>query len=166
MASSTQASFSQALIVRVDPESRAFDGDLMRRAIKAGGLAGTSVDVALFPLDTLKTRLQSSQGFIKAGGFSGIYRGLGSVTVGSAPGGARIWTSCCGRPAKATPFPLSLFAPPAAAFFTCYEQLKSRLPRLIPSLQSAEAAPAVHMLAASGGEVVRTDFTRSLGHKL
>ena len=57
------------------------------QALVAGGLAGTSVDVALFPLDTLKTRLQSSEGFIKAGGFKGVYRGLGSVTVGSAPGG-------------------------------------------------------------------------------
>lgn len=55
--------------------------------MQAGGLAGTSVDVALFPLDTLKTRLQSSEGFLKAGGFNGVYRGLGSVVVGSAPGG-------------------------------------------------------------------------------
>ncbi|KAK9899236.1 mitochondrial carrier [Cystobasidium minutum MCA 4210] len=105
--SSSQASFAQALV--------------------AGGLAGTSVDVALFPLDTLKTRLQSSEGFLKAGGFNGVYRGLGSVVVGSAPG--------------------------AAAFFTTYEQLKANLPKLVPSLSSASAAPIVHMLASSGGEI-------------
>ena len=30
--------------------------------LQSGGVAGTSVDVALYPLDTIKTRLQSSQG--------------------------------------------------------------------------------------------------------
>jgi hypothetical protein len=48
----------------------------------AGGLAGTTVDVALFPLDTLKTRLQSPQGFFKAGGFRGVYQGMQSVAFG------------------------------------------------------------------------------------
>ena len=50
-------------------------------------MAGTSVDILFFPLDTLKTRLQAPQGFVKAGGFQGVYKGLGSVVVGSAPGG-------------------------------------------------------------------------------
>lgn len=54
---------------------------------QAGGIAGTSVDLLFFPIDTVKTRLQSPQGFIKAGAFKGIYRGIGSVVVGSAPGG-------------------------------------------------------------------------------
>lgn len=54
----------------------------------AGGLAGTSVDVALFPIDTIKTRLQSPQGFLAAGGFRGIYNGLGAAAAGSAPGAA------------------------------------------------------------------------------
>ena len=62
----------------------------------SGGFAGTSVDVALFPLDTIKTRLQSSQGFIKAGGFRGVYAGL-SVAV-FAPG----WTLECAAPAAAS----------------------------------------------------------------
>jgi solute carrier family 25 S-adenosylmethionine transporter 26 len=30
--------------------------------------------MTLFPLDTLKTRLQSSAGFTASGGFSGMYR--------------------------------------------------------------------------------------------
>ncbi|XP_017763505.1 PREDICTED: S-adenosylmethionine mitochondrial carrier protein-like [Eufriesea mexicana] len=51
----------------------------------AGGLAGTTVDVILFPLDTLKTRLQSKQGFIKSGGFANLYRGILPVLIGSAP---------------------------------------------------------------------------------
>ncbi|KAG5922530.1 hypothetical protein E4U42_005442, partial [Claviceps africana] len=57
-------------------------------ALLAGALAGTTVDLSLFPLDTLKTRLQSSAGFFPSGGFSGIYRGIGSAVVGSAPGAA------------------------------------------------------------------------------
>ena len=39
-------------------------------ALIAGGCAGTTVDVALYPLDTLKTRLQAEGGFWKAGGIS------------------------------------------------------------------------------------------------
>jgi solute carrier family 25 (mitochondrial S-adenosylmethionine transporter), member 26 len=57
-------------------------------ALVAGGMAGTSVDVALFPIDTIKTRLQSPKGFLAAGGFRGIYQGLGAAAAGSAPGAA------------------------------------------------------------------------------
>ncbi|GAA5935008.1 uncharacterized protein JCM15063_003126 [Sporobolomyces koalae] len=97
-------------------------------ALIAGGLAGTSVDTLFFPIDTLKVRLQAQQGFWQAGGFSGVYRGLGSAVVGSAPG--------------------------AAAFFTTYELLKGTiLPRLFPALGTQEWAPVLHMLSASGGEV-------------
>ena len=62
-------------------------------ALVAGGFAGTSVDVALFPIDTLKTRLQSPQGFLKAGGFRGIYNGLGAAAAGSAPGAALFFST-------------------------------------------------------------------------
>ena len=51
-------------------------------------MAGTSVDLLFFPIDTIKTRLQSAQGFRAAGGLSGVYTGVGSVVVGSAPGGS------------------------------------------------------------------------------
>ncbi|KAF9525853.1 mitochondrial carrier domain-containing protein [Crepidotus variabilis] len=72
------------------------------QALLAGAMAGTSVDLLFFPIDTIKTRLQSSQGFWKAGGFVGMYKGIGSVFVGSAPG--------------------------AAAFFSTYEFLKQKIP--------------------------------------
>ena len=55
--------------------------------VQSGAAAGLCVDIVLFPLDTLKTRLQSTQGFVRAGGFHGIYRGIGSTAVGSVPGG-------------------------------------------------------------------------------
>ncbi|KAK4054617.1 S-adenosylmethionine transporter [Microbotryomycetes sp. JL221] len=96
-------------------------------ALLAGGMAGTAVDTLFFPIDTLKTRMQASQGFWQAGGFTGVYRGLGSAVVGSAPG--------------------------AAAFFTTYETLKQALPTLVPALGTEEFAPALHMMSASGGEV-------------
>lgn len=54
---------------------------------KAGGFAGFAVDMSLFPLDTLKTRLQSPQGFLKAGGFSNVYKGIGPQMIGSVPQG-------------------------------------------------------------------------------
>ncbi|KAI0917085.1 hypothetical protein AcW2_007309 [Taiwanofungus camphoratus] len=72
------------------------------QSLAAGGLAGTAVDLLFFPIDTIKTRLQSSQGFVSAGGFKGIYKGVGSVVVGSAPG--------------------------AAVFFCTYDTLKRTLP--------------------------------------
>ncbi len=49
---------------------------------KSGATAGTSVDLILFPLDTVKTRLQSKIGFWKSGGFKGIYSGLPSILLG------------------------------------------------------------------------------------
>ncbi|KAL7928869.1 mitochondrial carrier protein PET8 [Trichoderma chlorosporum] len=102
-------------------------------ALLAGAVAGTTVDLSLFPLDTLKTRLQSSAGFFPSGGFSGIYRGIGSAVVGSAPG--------------------------AAFFFCTYETAKSFLGQRIRGSggdDSQSWVPAdvlTHMLASSLGEI-------------
>ena len=103
-------------------------------ALLAGALAGTTVDLSLFPLDTLKTRLQSSAGFFASGGFRGIYRGVGSAVVGSAPG--------------------------AAFFFCTYEASKSFL-AASPTFSSSShqgggeggKQAIIHMLAASAGEI-------------
>lgn len=102
-------------------------------ALLSGALAGTTVDLSLYPLDTLKTRLQSSSGFLASGGFTGVYRGVGSAIVGSAPG--------------------------AALFFCTYEYTKSflsarRKAQEVTDGQTGEwTAPLEHMLAASMGEV-------------
>lgn len=101
-------------------------------------MAGTSVDLLFFPIDTVKTRLQSPQGFVRSGGFKGIYKGIGSVVVGSAPGGVCIVYGIWGM----------LMTKLAAAFFSTYDTIKRHTP-LEPHL-----APLTHILAASVGEVV------------
>ncbi|KAM9133981.1 mitochondrial S-adenosylmethionine carrier protein isoform 3-T3 [Pangshura tecta] len=93
-------------------------------SLTAGGIAGVCVDLILFPLDTIKTRLQSPQGFKKAGGFHGIYAGVPSAAVGSFPN--------------------------AAAFFVTYEYVKCLLHAASPPYLS----PVTHMVAASSGEVI------------
>lgn len=67
-------------------------------------------------------RLQASEGFWKAGGFRGVYKGLGAAAAGSAPG--------------------------AALFFSIYESLKQKAEPHV----AKEYAPLVHMAAASIGE--------------
>lgn len=93
------------------------------------------MDLSLYPLDTLKTRLQSSSGFSRSGGFRGIYSGVGSALIGSAPG--------------------------AALFFVSYEGVKAwfRAPRERTGLLGKDdhdgwtTEPLSHMAAASIGEV-------------
>lgn len=70
----------------------------MIEQLLAGSIAGISVDVALFPLDTIKTRLQSYK-FNPASLYKTIYSGLSSTLLGSGPS--------------------------AAAFFITYDRLKS-----------------------------------------
>mmetsp|Transcript_4688 Transcript_4688/g.13357 ORF Transcript_4688/g.13357 Transcript_4688/m.13357 type:complete len:284 (-) Transcript_4688:186-1037(-) len=59
----------------------------------SGGVAGTTVDVVLFPLDTIKTRLQAPEGFMKSGGFNGLFKGVSAAAVGSAPGASLFFMS-------------------------------------------------------------------------
>lgn len=114
------------------------DGSISNPAVKqqqvsfftslvAGGLAGTSVDVALFPIDTIKTRLQSPQGFLKAGGFKGIYNGLGAAALGSAPG--------------------------AALFFSTYESLKPKVLNIQRTYFNNDNQAVSHMISASIGKL-------------
>lgn len=92
-------------------------------ALVAGACAGTSVDVSLHPLDTLRTRLQSEAGFIKSGGVRGIYKGVLSAALGSAPG--------------------------AAIFFSTYEMIK----QVSKSYSGNQEHWTQHVLAASCAEV-------------
>uniref|UniRef100_K3WK77 S-adenosylmethionine transporter n=1 Tax=Globisporangium ultimum (strain ATCC 200006 / CBS 805.95 / DAOM BR144) TaxID=431595 RepID=K3WK77_GLOUD len=93
-------------------------------SLLGGAVAGTSVDIALFPLDTIKTRLQSAEGFFKAGGFRGVYSGLSAAAAGSAPGGAM--------------------------FFSTYETSKNLIGKNFPEIKHS---PFAHMAAAATGEM-------------
>lgn len=93
-------------------------------SLVSGALAGTSCDILLFPLDTIKTRLQSQHGFFESGGFRRVYQGIGPVLIGSAPA--------------------------AAVFFITYEGIKDVLQPRVPQRYYA----VVHMGAAIMSEVV------------
>eukprot|EP00474_Spongospora_subterranea_P010593 CRZ11051.1 hypothetical protein [Spongospora subterranea] len=86
----------------------------------SGGLAGTCTDLVLFPLDTLKTRLQTRQVPKQAFRF---YAGLTSAMVGSFPSGAVFFTvyDTCRRLSIAHfPDPFSSMASAAVAnVFAC-----------------------------------------------
>ncbi|KAI4497642.1 hypothetical protein M0802_007182 [Mischocyttarus mexicanus] len=93
-------------------------------SIISGAAAGIICDIIFFPLDTLKTRLQSQHGFLKSGGYKQLYHGIGPVMMGSAPA--------------------------AALFFITYEGLKEFLqPQILPQYHAF-----IHMGAASLGEMV------------
>lgn len=83
------------------------------------------VDIALFPIDTVKTRLQSERGFWRSGGFKGIYKGLAPAAAGSAP--------------------------TAALFFCAYENFKNLFSNVAGCTKNS---PYIHMISASSAEVV------------
>jgi solute carrier family 25 S-adenosylmethionine transporter 26 len=102
-------------------------------SLLAGAFAGTAVDLALFPIDTIKTRSQAPGGFLGNGGLKGCYRGVGANIIGSAPG--------------------------AALFFVTYDYTKAFLSARRRAKEITEGgprdweAPIEHMIAASLGEV-------------
>lgn len=49
----------------------------------SGAMAGLSVDCVLFPLDTIKTRMQSKSGLKASGGFGKLFAGIASAAAGS-----------------------------------------------------------------------------------
>lgn len=102
------------------------------QSLMVGGFAGTSSDLLFFPIDTVKTRLQSVQGLAASGGMKGIYKGVGSVAVGSWPG--------------------------AAVFFATYDGLKKALPGegLINVMVAASVGEVAACLVRVPTEVVKT----------
>lgn len=105
----------------------------------AGAFAAFTVDLLVYPLDTLKTRIQSpayrtlyrnaSTGRISPSLFRGLYQGLASVILVTIPS--------------------------SGAFFTTYETLKYSLNELTPP-NSTIFVPqaAVHGVASGGAELV------------
>uniref|UniRef100_V5EBL0 PET8 protein, member of the mitochondrial carrier (MCF) family n=1 Tax=Kalmanozyma brasiliensis (strain GHG001) TaxID=1365824 RepID=V5EBL0_KALBG len=99
--------------------------------VVAGALAAFTVDLLIYPLDTLKTRLQAPDYATRfpsgRGLYGGLYQGVGSVIIATLPA--------------------------AGLFFTTYEEAKSLLASSGSPL--ANAPPALsHMLASSTAELV------------
>lgn len=69
------------------------DTDSPLVTVSAGALTGMATDTTLFPLETMKTRLQSGVGFQASGGFRRLYAGLPAAFVGSAPAAAAFFCS-------------------------------------------------------------------------
>eukprot|EP00735_Rhodelphis_limneticus_P001373 TRINITY_DN11977_c0_g1::TRINITY_DN11977_c0_g1_i1::g.16926::m.16926 TRINITY_DN11977_c0_g1::TRINITY_DN11977_c0_g1_i1::g.16926 ORF type:complete len:321 (-),score=0.70,sp/Q94AG6/SAMC1_ARATH/41.40/3e-70,Mito_carr/PF00153.22/1.1e-14,Mito_carr/PF00153.22/1.1e-16,Mito_carr/PF00153.22/4e-29 TRINITY_DN11977_c0_g1_i1:464-1426(-) len=100
-----------------------------RVALMSGACAGLTVDSILFPLDTIKTRLQYGNGKeVFRGGFKALYHGIGPYLASSAPA--------------------------AALFFGAYETTKNT----ISHSTGSETGPLGHMVAASMGEISASSF--------
>lgn len=98
-------------------------------SFSAGLLAGIAVDVPLHPLDTLKTRVQSREGFWPAGGYRHLWSGLSAVLAVSLPG--------------------------SALFFVVYESSRHFLERRIPATQHDKyKAMSRDAVAASVADVI------------
>lgn len=100
-------------------------------SLLSGAAAGTSTDLVFFPIDTLKTRLQAKGGFFANGGYRGVYRGLGSTVVASAPG--------------------------ASLFFVSYDYMKANLKpkfqRIMPNASDQFVDTTVQMVSSTAGEI-------------
>lgn len=91
----------------------------------AGGIAGTSTDVVFYPIDTIKTRLQSKEGFFRSGGYKNVYSGISACIIASAPS--------------------------ASLFFMTYDYFKHSLKKENSfNLNDHQ----IHMLSASLGEIM------------
>ena len=65
-------------------------------AVLAGGIAGTSIDFALFPIDSIKTRLQATSNkidYVKQAETVSKFKGLASAMTASFPCAATFWMS-------------------------------------------------------------------------
>ncbi|KAF2202712.1 mitochondrial carrier protein [Delitschia confertaspora ATCC 74209] len=118
-------------------------GNASSDILVAGALAAFTVDLLVYPLDTLKTRIQSPKyaqlytngaaGAVnQAKLFRGLYQGVGSVIIATLPS--------------------------SGAFFTTYEHTKALLTRLNPTSASQPQGiiptPIVHAVASSTAELV------------
>ncbi|XP_056682630.1 probable S-adenosylmethionine carrier 2, chloroplastic isoform X2 [Spinacia oleracea] len=94
----------------------------------AGAVAGSVVEAALYPIDTIKTRLQAAHG----GGkiiFKGLYSGLSGNLVGVLPA--------------------------SAIFLGVYEPLKQKLLKTLPENFSALAHLSAGAIAGAASSIVR-----------
>jgi solute carrier family 25 S-adenosylmethionine transporter 26 len=105
---------------------------------QAGAFAAFSVDLLVYPLDTLKTRIQSpsyaklyknSNGTTNRALYRGLYQGVGSIIL--------------------------ITIPSSGAFFTTYEALKFALNEYIPPNSTIYVpSAAIHSVSSAGAELV------------
>ncbi|KAK4198343.1 putative S-adenosylmethionine mitochondrial carrier protein [Triangularia verruculosa] len=107
------------------------DNSTQVEILAAGAVAAFTVDLLIYPLDTIKTRYQSKGLAGQSGstapisnGFRGLYQGIGSVIFATLPA--------------------------AAIFFLSYESAKSALKSSLPD---TAPQPAMHAIASAGAEL-------------
>lgn len=93
----------------------------------SGAVAGTTVDLILYPLDTVKTRLQATAGAkLSVSTFKGLFNGVAPAIAASAP---------C-----------------AAVFFGAYDSMKRVLTDKLPD----DYATVAHAGAAAGADIAQS----------
>ena len=106
--------------------------------MQAGAFAAFTVDLLVYPLDTLKTRIQSpsyaklyknANGTANRALYRGLYQGIGSIIL--------------------------ITIPSSGAFFTTYEALKFALNEYIPPNSTLYVpSAAIHSVSSAGAELV------------
>ncbi|KAF2668045.1 mitochondrial carrier [Microthyrium microscopicum] len=117
------------------------------RSLLAGAVAGTCTDISLYPLDTLKTRLQAKEGFFRSGGFRNIYRGIGAVVAGSAPSAALFFVTYDTTKRVLLDYAASTSSDPSSTRSATGELITA------PRNVDPKTAAAIHMVAGSFGEI-------------
>jgi len=125
------------------------------KALISGAIAGVLVDLIMYPLDTIKTRLQIANGFFLAGGFTGLYAGIGSVILGSGPASGLFFLSYEGsKAALNTGMPSHLIASTIAEILTAlvrvpFDTVKSLMQ--VNQNSALSTATAIEQLWKLGG---------------
>lgn len=114
----------------------------------AGGIAAFSVDLLIYPLDTLKTRIQATPQKLSPALFRGLYQGVGSVIIATLPACTSPYASLS-PPNPPSPH-TDIFRLTAGAFFTTYEHSNRLLSSSFPSIPT----PAIHSLSSSLAETL------------
>lgn len=112
---------------KIDPTASLTARDNFVTGLLSGAVAGTTVDLILYPLDTVKTRLQATAGAkLSMSTFKGLFDGVAPAIAASAP---------C-----------------AAVFFGAYDSMKRVLSNRLPD----DCATVAHAGAAAGADMVQS----------
>lgn len=125
---------------------------------QAGAVAAFTVDLLVYPLDTIKTRYQSQEylGQPTAGKgssrslFRGLYQGIGSVVIATLPAGEFSIEHCTPGQDERRKLTSGAPIPQAGVFFLTYETSKSAFGAALPP---ALPQPFVHSLASGCAEL-------------